>query len=84
MALPCDGMDWLSALHARMTPAVSSSIGKKHSTRNSCNVMSCGVPSVAMVVNNRRFVLPLRKCIGSTGVTANSAGVALMAVRTPS
>src|SRR5262245_66133185 len=46
---------------ARSVAVVLASIGKKHSTRNSCNVMSCGVPSVAIVVNNRRVVSPLRK-----------------------
>ena len=53
--------------HRRKTPRVSSSIGKKLSIRSSCSVTSCGVPSVAMVVNSRSAVCPFWKSIGSTG-----------------
>src|SRR5690242_2931501 len=38
------------AAQSRKILAVPSSIGKKHSMRISCNVTSCGVPSVAIVV----------------------------------
>lgn len=47
--------------HSRKIRAVGSSMGKKHSTRISCSVTSCGVPRVAMVVNRRSDVSLLFK-----------------------
>jgi hypothetical protein len=55
------------AAQSLKTWAVSASAGKKHSMRSSCTVTSCGVPSVAIVVNKRSAVWPFRKCIASTG-----------------
>ena len=45
--------------HWRNSAALAASDGKKHSMRISCNVTSCGVPSVAMVVNTRSRVVAL-------------------------
>src|SRR4029453_7969625 len=72
------------SIHPRSTRAVASSIGKKLSMRSSCSVISCGMPSVAMVVNSRRSVVPLRKCIGNTGAIPGSASGAWTAAWTPS
>ena len=51
-----------SASAARLLNSASlrSSAGKKHSMRTSCRVMSCGVPSVAMVVNTDSALPPTR------------------------
>ena len=57
----------LAAAQLRKIAAVSSSIGKKHSIRTSCNVTSRGVPNVAIVVNRPSEVSPRRKWIGTTG-----------------
>ena len=45
----------------RNSAALAASDGKKHSMRISCRVTSCGVPSVAMVVNIESRASPLRK-----------------------
>jgi drug/metabolite transporter (DMT)-like permease len=38
--------------------------------RSSCSVMSCGVPSVAIVVKSSRATAPLRKRIGAAALVA--------------
>jgi hypothetical protein len=69
-ALPGSRGAW--AAQSLKTWAVPASAGKKHSMRSSCTVTSCGVPSVAIVVNKRSAVWPFRKCIASTGDGSSS------------
>lgn len=45
----------------RARSSMASSAGKKHSTRSSCSVMSCGVPRVVIEVKNRAVTSPLRR-----------------------
>jgi hypothetical protein len=73
------------AAQPRSTNAVSRFMGKKLSMRSSCRVMSCGVPSVAIVVKSCRETSPLRKCMGSTGPAAAApVAAAFRRGRTPS
>ena len=50
------------------------------STRSSCAVMSCGVPSVAIVVNRTSRVSPFLKCMGRTRPPARSGDSLIAAV----
>ena len=56
-----------SSAQPRRIPAVSSSAREKTFDAKFLQRDVLRVPSVAMVVNKRKLVLPLRKCIGSTG-----------------
>jgi hypothetical protein len=59
-------------------------MGKKLSIRSSWTVISCGVPSVAIVVNSLRCLPFLRKCIVSTGLSTDAVIGAAIAVFTSS
>src|SRR5262249_34049682 len=71
------------AAHPRKVFSDSSFIGKNDSIRSSCTVISCGVPSVAIVVKSCSKTPSLRKCMGSTGVAATSVEHPCIAASTP-
>ena len=59
-------------------------MGKKLSIRISWTVMSCGVPSVAMVVKTRSDISAFRRWIGSKGRGASSKAAEWDSSRNPS
>src|SRR5262245_7169324 len=75
--------DFGFAAQLRSVLALSSSIGKNDSTRNSCAVMSWGVPKVAIVVNSCSDTSCLRKCMGRTALAPLSSGSLFSTSRTP-